>query len=94
MRATSGQMIAKGGAEGLECVGIPGRGVGLAVKVVDGATRAVAPATVAILEHLGFLEVPARRALEPEARPAVLNAAGRVVGCIEAMIRAPAHPTR
>jgi L-asparaginase II len=93
MRATAGKLVAKGGAEGLECTGIPARGVGLAVKVVDGATRAVAPALVAILEHLGFLDDSARRALESEARPTVLNAAGRVVGIIEAMVRVPAHAT-
>ncbi len=94
MRATSGMVVAKGGAEGLECAGVPGRGLGLAIKVLDGGTRAVAPAMVAALECLGLIDAEARRALESEARPPILNAAGRVVGNLEAVARVPAHSTR
>jgi L-asparaginase II len=43
---------AKGGAEGLLCACGPD-GTGLAVKVADGASRAVAPALSAFLEELG-----------------------------------------
>src|SRR5262249_11849060 len=47
------ELVAKGGAEGLECVGWPAKGLGLAIKCEDGATRAVAPALVSLLEQLG-----------------------------------------
>ena len=47
---------AKGGAEGLLCACGPG-GLGLALKVVDGAGRAVGPALAVLLRRLG-LEVP------------------------------------
>jgi L-asparaginase II len=43
---------AKGGAEGLMCAAGPG-GLGLALKVVDGAARAVGPALAAFLAELG-----------------------------------------
>jgi len=43
---------AKGGAEGLMCAAGPG-GLGLALKVEDGAGRAVGPALAAFLERLG-----------------------------------------
>jgi L-asparaginase II len=51
MRALDG-WTAKGGAEGLMCAAGPG-GVGVALKVADGNTRAVKPALAAFLERLG-----------------------------------------
>ena len=47
---------AKGGAEGLLCASGPG-GLGLALKVADGAGRAVGPALAEVLRRLG-LAVP------------------------------------
>jgi L-asparaginase len=44
---------AKGGAEGLLCAASP-EGLGVAVKVEDGASRAVPPAVAAFLEGLGY----------------------------------------
>ncbi len=44
---------AKGGAEGLLCATGPG-GLGVALKVEDGATRAVRPAVAELLRRLGF----------------------------------------
>lgn len=44
--------IAKYGAEGLLCGALDG--VGIALKVEDGAPRALRPALAAFLEHLGF----------------------------------------
>ncbi|MEO5618637.1 MAG: asparaginase [Candidatus Eisenbacteria bacterium] len=82
-------LVSKGGAEGLECVGWPDRGLGVAVKCEDGATRAVSPAVVLVLEQLGALDPEARRRLEPWAQPVIRNAAGRDVGCLRAEIRSP-----
>lgn len=87
MEATGGRLVAKGGAEGLECVGLPARGLGLAIKCEDGAARAVAPATVAVLEALGALDEEARSRLEGWRRPRVLNHAGLDAGWIEAEAR-------
>jgi L-asparaginase II len=70
--------VSKAGAEGLGCVALPDGGA-LAVKVLDGADRAVGPALIALLvRQLGLADVPdvARR----QARPPVLNDAGSVVG--------------
>jgi L-asparaginase II len=44
---------AKGGAEGLLCGSGP-EGLGLALKVEDGNTRAVRPALAELLRRLGF----------------------------------------
>jgi L-asparaginase II len=81
-------LVSKGGAEGLECIGWPERGLGLALKCEDGATRAVSPAVVMVLEQLGALDGEARRRLEPWAQPVLRNAAGREVGCLRAEMRA------
>jgi len=50
---TSPGWVAKGGAEGLVCAVSPD-GLGIALKVEDGATRAVRSALAAFLSRLGF----------------------------------------
>jgi L-asparaginase II len=74
----------KCGAEGLSCVSLPD-GRGLAVKVLDGADRAVDPATVGLVTRLlGLDDVPASTATL--ARPPVTNDAGDVVGELRAVL--------
>jgi L-asparaginase II len=71
-------VISKGGAEGLCCAALPD-GWGIAVKALDGASRAPALGLIALLvRHLGLPHVPelARR----RSRPPVLDSAGDVVG--------------
>jgi L-asparaginase II len=51
--------VAKGGAEGLLCVGLPD-GSGLALKAEDGASRAVRPAVALILGVSALAETPIR----------------------------------
>lgn len=53
--ATGGRAVAKTGAEGVYAGILPGRRLGIAVKVVDGATRAAELAITALLVHLGVL---------------------------------------
>lgn len=55
MDATDGNVIAKVGAEGVHCVAIRDRQLGLAVKVADGATRAQHPAVLRLLQRLDAL---------------------------------------
>lgn len=52
MRALDG-WVAKGGAEGLFCACSP-EGIGLALKVEDGAFRAILPALTEVLRRLGL----------------------------------------
>ena len=87
MQRTGGRMVAKGGAEGLECVGLPARGLGLALKCEDGQARGLAPATLAVLEQLGELSPDERSSLEESRRPIVTNHAGCEVGTLEAVIQ-------
>jgi L-asparaginase II len=74
MRASAG-LVAKVGAEGVMAIGLPD-GRGLALKVRDGAMRALDPASVAAVRSI--LGVPVD--LPALARPAVLNSLGEPVG--------------
>ena len=66
-------VVVKVGAEGLVCAGVIGRGVGVAVKVLDGAARAAEPALVRSLAVLDVIEDPEAPALARFARPPVLG---------------------
>ena len=92
MEATSGALVAKGGAEGLECLGLPEKGLGIAVKSEDGHGRAVAPAVVALLGACGLLEPAHRERLESWRRPIVRNHAGLAVGELRARVE-PLEPS-
>src|SRR6185436_3192362 len=56
-------LAVKEGAEALNCGVSMTAGIGVAVKIADGGYRAVGPATVAVLDELGFLPAAARRRL-------------------------------
>jgi L-asparaginase II len=71
-------VVAKIGAEGVIAIGCPD-GRGLAVKVADGALRALDPAAVWAAGELLGLPVGSR-ALEALATPAVRNSRDEVVG--------------
>jgi len=68
---------AKGGAEGVYCCMLPGQGLGMALKMWDGAARAIEVAAAAILDHLGVLPAEEKDAL---LHPAVKNVVGLLVG--------------
>ncbi|MBW4539917.1 MAG: asparaginase [Myxacorys chilensis ATA2-1-KO14] len=55
MRLTEGEIISKSGAEGVQCMGRVGEGVGLAIKVKDGAKRAKYAIAIHILQQMGWI---------------------------------------
>lgn len=65
MRAMGGRVAVKGGAEGFHVAILPDRGLGVALKIADGAGRASEAAMAHILIRLGALdaESPAARTL-------------------------------
>ncbi len=63
MRVAAGRLAAKGGAEGYQAVALaPGAcgpdspALGVVLKIIDGANRAVGPVTVEVLRQLGALD--------------------------------------
>lgn len=56
IRASQGKAAVKTGAEGVFVAILPEQGLGVALKIADGATRASEAAITAILVHLGVIE--------------------------------------
>jgi L-asparaginase II len=56
MQAAPGRVLAKTGAEGSYALAIPGRGLGVALQIEDGAPRALGPAVCEVLHLLGVLD--------------------------------------
>ncbi|SFA52233.1 asparaginase [Paracoccus halophilus] len=55
MRAAGGRAVVKTGAEAVFVAILPERGLGVALKIADGGTRAAEAAITALLVHLGIL---------------------------------------
>jgi L-asparaginase II len=51
----SGKVTAKGGAEGVYCMGLVGKNVGIAMKMDDGSHRGWVALAVQVLKDLGML---------------------------------------
>jgi len=85
IRVGNGRIVGKVGAEGVHATALLDGGIGLVLKVVDGAQRAVAPAAMALLNRLGVLDEGQRAALQRHARAVVPNAAGTIVGDVTAL---------
>lgn len=85
LEETDGGVITKVGAEGVHSVTVPALGIGLAVKVEDGALRAQHVAVLRALQALAVLpnELPPRLA-EFLSRP-LRNTRGEAVGMIRAI---------
>lgn len=49
-----GEIVAKEGAEGVQCLGLVEKGIGMAIKIEDGNPRALSAIALTILEKLGF----------------------------------------
>jgi L-asparaginase II len=82
MEITAGAVIVKGGSEGVFVAAIPDRGMGLALKIDDGAQRAADVALLAILDQLGVLAPEHVRVLSDRMAPVLTNALGTLVGTI------------
>lgn len=76
----------KGGAEGFHVAILPEQGLGLAVKVDDGAKRGAELVILAVLDRLGVLDDAAKAALAEWMEPPVRNVAGAVVGKMRAVL--------
>jgi L-asparaginase II len=77
---TGGRVLPKIGAEGVHSVALLEQGIGIAVKVEDGAARAQFPAVIRLLQRLGELPDPLPPRLLDFASPRVRNTRGEIVG--------------
>ncbi len=79
-------VLCKIGAEGVHSAAIIAAGIGIAIKVEDGASRAQFPAMIAMLQHLGALPQELPQRLADIARKPVRDTRHEVVG--EIVVRA------
>ncbi|MEO1374325.1 MAG: asparaginase [Cyanobacteria bacterium J06635_10] len=63
MRLAPGELISKSGAEGLQCISRLGEGMGLVIKVMDGAKRAKYAVAIHLLTQLGWITPSTAEAL-------------------------------
>ncbi len=63
MRLTPGELVSKSGAEGVQCISRLGEGMGLAIKVIDGAKRAKYAAAIHLLQQMGWISPSVAQAL-------------------------------
>jgi len=80
IRHGRGNIIAKLGAEGVYCVGVKDRGLGLALKIEDGNSRAIHPVVLKILADLQILDAAQLEALDAFRHKKNYNDHGRVIG--------------
>lgn len=86
MQAAPGDWVAKGGAEGVQALGIRSAGIGIALKVADGGPRGLYPAAISVLHQLGLLPSPQASPLAAWARPQQQNFRGLHTGEIRAVV--------
>jgi len=90
IKAGNGKLLVKTGAEGVMAAALPDLGVGVAVKIDDGARRAAEAAMAAVLLAVGSLPEQTRTCLRSYAAATVHNWRDQVVGTIRA---APGFPS-
>jgi L-asparaginase II len=82
---TAGAVIGKVGAEGLHGDAVASIGIGIAIKVIDGNSRALGPALGTILQRFAALPPQCDRWLQAIAAAPLLNASNTPVGTIRAV---------
>lgn len=80
MRVTGRKAVIKTGAEGVYCAALPTLGLGIALKIDDGAGRAAEVTMGHLLRELKLLTDDESIALNETLAPSVLNRAGRRTG--------------
>lgn len=84
MKAYDGNIVAKGGAEGVQCIGVVDRGLGIMIKVEDGNDRARSAASMEVLKQLDVGDDAVYEKLAEHVEPAVKNIREDKIGKIEA----------
>jgi L-asparaginase II len=86
MAAAAGTILAKGGAEGFQGIGLVEQGLGMALKISDGNARAGAPVTLQILQSQGALDQKTLARMETYRNPEVRNHQGELVGRLTTVV--------
>jgi L-asparaginase II len=97
MQALDGEVVSKGGAEGLRCLALPRLGIGLALKIESGRAEGMGAILIALLRALDVIGERLPAELAPFDRPPIRNHRGIVVGDTQVLLdlsdlpRLPVH---
>jgi L-asparaginase II len=80
--ASGGAIVTKEGAEGVAAAALPAKGLGLALKVEDGAGRAAEVGMVALLRLFGAFSHETERQVRARFEPKIRTVRGAPVGVI------------
>lgn len=82
MKVGNGTIVSKMGAEGVQGIGLPELGIGIAIKVEDGNERAASVASIQVLKELGFGDEAFYQKMANYYKPTIVNPRGNDVGKI------------
>jgi L-asparaginase II len=82
MQLLGTRLFVKTGAEGVYCAAIPGAGLGVALKIDDGATRAAEVVMAAVSARFVDLSASEEKSFERFVRPTLRNWNGMEVGSL------------
>jgi L-asparaginase II len=85
MEATSGRLVAKLGAEGVYCIGVIGEGVGIALKIEDGSSRAIDVVITELLNRLGLISEKEYESIRGKCKTQLRNHREDIIGEIRAV---------
>jgi L-asparaginase II len=80
MQESQGRILAKVGAEGVHSLAVLDLGIGVALKVEDGAQRAQGASVLRLLQYLGALPDPLPPRLADFLRRSLRNTRGETIG--------------
>jgi L-asparaginase II len=86
MTAGAGDWVSKVSADAVQAIGIRSAGLGIAIKIADGAPRVLQAATYSVLDQLGLLDDARRRQLAHYRQPELKSLRGATVGDIRAVL--------
>jgi L-asparaginase II len=91
MQTAPGDWVAKIGAEAVQAIGIRSMGIGIAIKIADGNTRALLPAAIAVLKQIGAIDGVDDTPLASWASPQINNCRGVHTGGLRAVFTLAGH---
>jgi L-asparaginase II len=83
MREFKGRIVAKAGAEAVQCLADIETGIGIAIKIEDGSPRATSVVTMEVLRQLGIGSEEVFANLEEYVQAPVLNARNDKIGVMK-----------
>jgi L-asparaginase II len=80
MKRFGDRLISKMGSGGLQCIGFPGKSVGIAIKIDDGSLKALPSITLEVLRKLKLISDDEVQEMKEYWKPDVKNLNGETVG--------------